>query len=153
MKRSLLFTVMALLAFNSAFSQTNLRFGVNAGTPVGDTGDHTTFQLGADVAYLYHFIDTVELGGLLGYSHFIGEEGKDDVQFVPLAATGRLNLMAFFVGADLGYAVGLGNGGGFYFRPTVGYKFLLFGVTASYSEISRGGNNFSSANLGVEIGI
>lgn len=153
MRSLLLLVVMGLFGITQMNSQTNLRFGVNGGVPVADAGDFTTFQLGADIAYAYDFINTVEVGGLIGYSHFFGEDGYDSVKFVPLAVTGRVSLATFFVGTDIGYAVGLGNGGGFYFRPKVGYNFILLNVVASYSEVSRGGNNFPSVNLGVEIGI
>lgn len=154
MKKLLLLAFTALFGVTSVFSQdTNYRFGVNAGSPVGNSGDYTTFQVGADIAYAYSFLNTIELGALVGYSNFLGEDGYDNVQFVPLAITGRTTLATFLVGADVGYAVGLGNGGGFYFRPKVGYNFLLLSIIASYSEISRSGDNFSSVNLGVEIGI
>lgn len=154
MKKLLLLTFTVLFGITSAFSQdTNYRFGVNAGSPVGNAGDKTTFQVGADIGYAYNFLNTFEFGALAGYSNFLGEDGYDNVQFVPLAITGRANLATFLVGADVGYAVGLGNGGGFYFRPKVGYKFLLLSIIASYSEVSRSGDNFSSVNLGVEIGI
>lgn len=154
MKKILLLAFTALFGVTSALSQdTNYRFGVNAGSPVGNAGDRTTFQVGADIAYAYNFLNTFEFGGLVGYSNFLGEDGFDNVQFVPLAVTGRASLATFLVGADVGYAVGLGNSGGFYFRPKVGYNFLLLSIIASYSEVSRGGDNFSSVNLGVEIGI
>lgn len=163
MKNVILLVLVCVFGINQMNSQTNFRFGVNGGIPVGDAGDFTTFQLGADAAYLYDFMNTIELGGLIGYSHYFGEEMEsngisfdvDDVQFLPLAVTGRVSLLSFFAGADLGYAIGLneGNDGGFFYRPKVGYNFLMVGVILSYSGVARDGNNFSSVNLGVEIGL
>lgn len=163
MKGAILLIMMSLFGLNQMNGQTNLRFGVNGGIPVGDAADFTTFQIGADAAYLYDFMNSVELGGLIGYSHYFGDEVEaggvsfdaDDVQFLPLAITGRLTMLSFFAGADLGYAIGLndGNDGGFYYRPKIGYNFMMLGIILSYSGVARDGNNVSSVNLGVEFGL
>lgn len=155
MKKVLILFVFSFLVTTAVFSQGNFRFGVNAGIPVGDVEDYSSFHLGTDVAYMFNVVELLDVGPMVGYSHFFGEEDLDDVQFLPLAASGRFGLSSFYLGADLGYAVGLqdGNDGGFYYRPLVGYKFGKLGIAASYEGISVDGGTFSSINLGIEFGL
>lgn len=164
MKKLLLLIGLILFSFTSMQAQGHFKIGVNGGIPIGDADDFTTFQLGADVAYMFDVADMFQVGPLVGYSIFFGDSQTignvkveiDDVQFVPVAASGRLGLTdSFFLGADLGYAIGVndGNDGGFYYRPQVGYDFGMVGLVLSYSGVSRDGSNFSSINLGVEFGL
>ncbi|MFO7721439.1 MAG: hypothetical protein R6W85_13510 [Gillisia sp.] len=163
MKKSLFILFVMLFAVTSAFSQSNFKIGVNAGIPVGDVEDITTFQLGLDVAYLYPVSDLFSVGGLVGYSRYFGDDintsfgtvSVDDFSFLPIAASARFGFEnSLFVGADLGYAVGLddGNDGGFYYRPKVGYSFGPVAVIASFAGIAVDGGDVSSVNLGVEFG-
>ena len=163
MKKSLFFLFMMLFAVTSAFSQSNFKIGVNAGIPVGDIEESASFQLGADVAYLYPVSDLFSVGGLAGFSHFfrddvdttLGNQSVDDLSFLPVAATARFGFAnSLFVGADLGYAIGIndGNDGGFYYRPKVGYSFGPAAVIASFAGIGKDGGDVSSVNLGVEFG-
>ena len=154
MKKSLFFLFMMLFAVTSAFSQSNFKIGINAGIPVGDVEDLSTFQLGADVAYLYPVSELFSVGGLLGYSYFIGDE-VDDFSFLPIAASARFGFEnSLFVGADLGYAIGIDDDydGGFYYRPKVGYSFGSVALIASFAGIAGDGGDVSSVNLGVEFG-
>lgn len=157
MKKFLIMGTLILCATISGFSQ-GFKVGVNGGIPVGDASDYSNIQVGADVAYLFGVADTFSVGPMLGYSNYFPEESDlyDNIQFLPVAASGRLGLGdAFFVGADLGYAIGLndGNDGGFYYRPQVGYDFGIVGLVASYSGVSRDGGSISSVNLGIEFGL
>lgn len=154
---------MAVMGFTSSYSQGNFRLGVNAGLPIGDAADFTSFQLGADVAYMLSLADVAAVGPMVGYSRFFGDSGEkggiewegDDLQFVPLAASARFNLLSLALGLDLGYALGLTDGidGGLYYRPQVGFNIGPIGLIASYQGISRDGGAFSSVNLGVEFGL
>lgn len=164
MKKSILIAVIAFVGITSAFGQEgNLKIGLNGGIPVGDIEEFASFKLGADVAYRYALAESLELGGLVGYSHFFGESGEedgfsfevDDIQFLPVAASGRYTIESFLLGVDLGYAIGIndGNEGGFYYRPHVGYNFGKLGVVASYSGISRDSFTVSAVNLGVELAL
>lgn len=156
MKKLLLIAVLALFSFDAAHSQTGMtgiRLGVNAGIPVGDVDDAASFKAGADVAYMISLMDIVQVGPMVGYTHFFGKDEIDDFQYLPIAASGRLGLPSSFVGGfDLGYAVGLGDDsdGGLYWRPSVGYRFLNFGLMLSYEGISDNAIDVSSLNLGVE---
>lgn len=163
MKKSFFIVLIALFFISSAFSQSNFRIGVNAGVPIGDVEEFTTFQLGADIAYLYPVSNLFSLGGLVGYSRYFGDDISttfgtmtvDDFSFIPLAATARFGFAnSLFVGGDLGYAIGIddGNDGGFYYRPKIGYSFGPVAVMASLAGIAVDGGDVSSVNLGVEFG-
>ena len=153
MKKILLLGLMLMIGLCS-YSQTNFKLGVHGGIPTGDIADVTSFEAGGEVAYLIDFLGLLEAGALVGYSQYTGEEGFDDVQFVPVAASARLGLpQTFFVGMDLGYAFGLSDGmdGGFYYRPQIGYQLLKLALVLSYSGISDDNYDVSSINLGVEL--
>ncbi len=155
MKKLLITFLVVMVGVTSAFSQGNLKLGVNAGIPVGDDSDNYSFQLGGDVAYMFNAIPILDVGPMVGYSHFFGDDDFEDMQFLPAAVAGRLNFPGVMVGLDLGYAVGLndGNDGGFYYRPQIGFRFIGLGLIASYQGISMDPGNISSVNLGVEFGL
>jgi hypothetical protein len=158
MKKLFVLTIFTIFGFMVAHSQSNWKVGVNAGIPVGDVQDFSSFNLGVDVAYLFNVSDVFGVGPLVGYSHFFGQNDFEDISFLPLAASGRFSFSdQFFVGADLGYAVGVddGNDGGFYYRPKLGYNFGKLALIASYSGIEikdTGGGTVGSINLGIELG-
>lgn len=156
MKKLILISVLALFSLEYAHSQTGIsafRVGVNAGLPMGDADDAASFRAGADLAYMVGLMDIVQVGPMVGYTHFFGEDGVDDFQYLPIAASGRLGLPSSFVGGfDLGYALGLGDDsdGGLYWRPSVGFRFFNFGLMLSYEGISSDDIDVSSINVGVE---
>ena len=162
MKKSILLAVIAVMTMAAGYSQEgNFAIGVNAGIPVGDMEEFSKFNLGADLAYRFNVSEQFQVGALAGYSHFFGDSGEDetgswevdDIQFLPLAGSARVNFSSFFAGADVGYALGIndGNDGGFYYRPHAGVNFGKLGVVASYSGITRDEFTVASVNLGIEI--
>lgn len=154
MKKVLLFTAVFVLGLTQTYAQENFKFGGNIGIPVGDA-DVYDLNYGADFAYFFEVSEGFKVGPMLGYTGYSVE--GENISFLPIAATGRYQFSdnAFFLGADLGYALGLEDGvdGGFFYRPKVGYDFGLLGVIASYSGISVDGGTFSSVNLGVEFSL
>lgn len=155
MKKLLLVAVFTIFGLVGTFAQGEFKVGVNAGVPLGEADDISTFNFGADLAYLFGVADVFSVGPLVGYSHFLGDGDRVDYHFIPLAASGRFGFSgSFFIGADLGYAIGAddGNDGGFYYRPKLGYDFGIIGLIASYSGIEVDGGSFNSVNLGVEFG-
>ena len=158
--------VFLLLAFcmlsSGLMAQKHWTFGLNGGIPIGDVEDSHSFHASADVAYRIDIIDLLDIGGIIGYSHYFGDsitEGPveidfDDLQFLPIAATGRIRILSIlFAGTDLGYAIGISddNDGGFYLRPQIGLNLGIANVLASYENISVDGGNVSSINAGVEL--
>ena len=161
--KKLLLVAIFLFAGHLAMAQGTFRLGVNAGLPVGDIDDVSNFQLGADASYMFGVANVLEIGPLLGYSRYfiedidspIGSIDTEDISYLPIAASGRLGLGLVFVGADLGYAVSLNDGGegGLFWRPKLGIGFAAFSLIGSYQGISVDGGTFSSVNLGLEIGL
>lgn len=161
--KKLLFTLCAvLIGFTSTLGQSGFTLGANIGMPVGDIEDYSDFKVGADIAYRYNLTPMFDVGGLLGYSRFFIDDADSpfgsiettDIEFLPIAASGRVNFALFFAGVDLGYAIGLddGNDGGFFYRPLVGVKLGPVGVIGSYSGINVDGEPIGAINLGVEFG-
>jgi hypothetical protein len=163
MKKLLILFLVPFMGLNFVYSQGNFRFGVNGGIPVGDVEDFSNFHLGTDVAYMFNVVEVLDVGPMLGYSHYFSEDltigsekiETDDVQFLPIAASGRFGLSSLYLGADLGYAIGIndGNDGGFYYRPLIGYQIGKLGIAASYEGVSMDGGSFNSINLGIEFGL
>lgn len=161
MKRLVLIICFMLMGATAIHAQSGLRVGANIGLPVGDIEEVSNFQAGADLAYMVGVADMLYLGPKVGYTRFFMDEDDfggfevDDPAFLPIAASGRVSLVGFFVGTDLGYAVGLndGNDGGFYYRPQVGFNLGMIGVVGSYTGISVDGGSFGSINLGIEFGL
>lgn len=164
MKKLIFLGILAVMGINTSNGQGDFRLGVNAGLPIGNAADHTSFQLGADVAYMVELANIAAVGPMVGYSHFFGDSGEegegiirvnvDKVQFVPIAVSGRFDLLSLALGLDLGYALGLNDvESGFYYRPQVGFNVGPVGLIASYQGISMEGSSFSSVNLGVEFGL
>ena len=160
MKKLLLIAVFAIFGFSTSVAQGQFKIGLNGAIPVGDAGDVYNFGIAADVAYLFEVADLVWIGPQTSYfQYFVDNEidGADlnDAQFLPIAASGRVGLgESVYLGADLGYAIGIndGNDGGFYYRPKAGYTFGKVGLIVSYSGVSNDGVVFSSINFGVEVG-
>lgn len=160
MKKMFFVAALALFTF-SVNAQEGFKVGANLGLPVGDAADVSGFSIGLDVAYHWEVADSFTAGVASGFTNAFGKKVDigtvsftlDDVQFLPIAASGRFAASEqFSVGADLGYAIGIsdGNDGGFYYRPIVGYN--LSGKTqlnVSYTGISMDGGTWSTVNLGV----
>ena len=162
MKKSIL-TLIVFLALGVASLQAQWKVGANAGVPVGDMKDAYTFNAGADVAYLFGMAN-LEVGPMVGYSQYFAatqEEGlvdnqPGDVQFIPVAASGRVSLGGtVFVGADLGYAFGIGDEHyeGVYYRPKLGFGFYGISVVGSYSGVNVDAGSFSTVNVGLEFSL
>lgn len=144
---------------NMNAQENNMKINVFASIPMGDWGDFYSFGAGADFQYLFEVGNDFYAGpmaSLLWYSgKDLGGIKDEDAMFLPIGGTARYTMEEFFVGADLGYGIGLapaGMGGGFYFKPKVGYSFGSIAAVASYSMISNVGT-VSAINLGVEFSL
>ena len=147
-------------------AQEGASVGINAGIPTGDASDVSGFSLGIDFTYLWSVSDSFDAGVAAGFSNAFGKEidfglGSveiEDIQFLPIAAAGRVHLSEdFSAGVDLGYALGIndGNDGGFYYRPMIGYSLSeKLGLNLSYTGISLDGDfNWNTINLGLMLGL
>jgi len=155
------------------------KVGVNIGLPLQDAGEISSFNVGADIAWLWEVADNFEVGGLTGYTHFFGDgsynyHGGDennlvthysDAGFIPIAVTGRyyFNDRKMFAGFDLGYAINITGDadGGIYARPKFGYNLGKINLVGSFQRVGGGvkydGNDtlsvsgFNSINFGIEM--
>ena len=164
MRKLLLIACFALFAI-SANAQNEFRGGLNFGLPIGDAGDLATFAIAVDLGYLFEITEEVQVGPTIGYSHSFGDEidtilgsiDLDDVQFLPIAATGHYNFTdQIWFGADVGYAVGLndGNDGGFYYSPKFAYGVTeQIDIIAAFRSVVFEDGSWDIISLGVEIGI
>ena len=143
------------------YAQEGLKAGINLGIPVGDAGDISGFSIGLDAMYHWEVTNSFHAGIAGGFTNAFGKSldtgfGSveiEDVQFLPIAASGRfLPSEEFKVGLDLGYAIGIsdGNDGGLYYRPIIGYAVTPgTEINFSYTGISLDGFTWSTINLGV----
>lgn len=154
-KLFLVVIIICSFGINSASAQ-EFNIGAHAGVPVGDIEAGSNFALGADLSYLWSAADILKVGPKVGYHSFFAEaEGADNLSFLPVAAEGRVSLGGMvFVGADLGYGIGLTDGvdGGFYYAPKLGFGLFGVDIVGSYTSFSLDGGTASSVNVGVEFG-
>lgn len=153
MKKLLFAGVIAIISLSPSFGQNNFSIGGHVGIPVGDIEDVSSFEAGVDLAYRFAFVEIVEVGPLVGYTHFFGENDFIDYNYIPLAASGRLSLpSSFFAGFDIGYALALKDeaDGGLFYRPQLGYNFMNFGVVLSYAGIAEDNLDLGALTLGFE---
>lgn len=166
--KKILLTAIAVVGFGfaaQAQDEGGFRVGIHAGLPMGDAGDIYSFNAGVDVAYTWPIADSFTAGVTTGYSYFAGKENditipgggtitapKVNGAFVPVAATGKYELSEkIFLGADLGYALYVGDGegdGGFYYQPKVGFQTEMIDIFLGYKGIAVDGVTISSINIG-----
>src|SRR5690606_15862302 len=164
MKKLFLFAAVAV--FGLTMNAQEFKLGANVGLPVGDAGDAYTFGIAIDANYLWEVADSFKAGAAVGYLHALGDSidtplgsfDIDDAGFLPIAAASSCGMSAdFYVGLDLGYALGIspsGNDGGFYYAPRVQYSVSeSLDIVAAYRGISRDGGSFNVITLGVEFGL
>jgi len=151
--KKIILTAAAIFAFGFANAQSGaFKLGAHVGLPMGDIKDFSSVNLGADLAYAWSVAEGFDAGITTGYTSYLGKDGADAVGFIPVAATAQFTLTNnWFIGADLGYAIGAStdNNGGFLYQPKFGYQMEKVGVYVAYKGISTDGATASSVNLGV----
>ena len=161
MKKISLFCLTVLFGMSLLQAQGEFRAGISGGIPIGDAGDFATFAIAVDLGYLLEISDEFDAGVTTGYSHSFGDEiggfELDDVQFIPVAASGRFEVAPdFTLGADVGYAIGVndGNDGGFYYSPRAQYSVSdAIDIVVAFRGISESGSSWNIISAGVEFGI
>lgn len=157
MKKLFLLSIIAVFSIGSLNAQGQFQAGISGGIPTGDASDFTTFAIALDLSYLFELSDDLRVGPSLGYntSFLDSDFDGDNISFLPIAASGRLDVSEeFTLGADVGYGVGLndGNDGGFYYSPSV-----LYGISQSldiilaYRAFSENGSTLGQITLGLVI--
>ena len=147
-----LFVVGTTFAQDVDISSTNswLKLGLNAGMPVGDADDASSFSLGLDLKGQYLVTPNFGIGVATGYSHFFGKDGADDFGLVPLAGFARYYFQphGLFFGADFGYGFLTNvdnNEGGLYVNPQIGYHNDDWNFYAYYQ------NTFAENDIDIQV--
>jgi hypothetical protein len=164
MKKIFLVTAIAVFGITSINAQDVMEkakeggfyIGANIGLPLSTTSDISAFNFGFDGAYLFEIIDNLEVGGLVGYTHFIADgsytyynwdedyyiQDYKDASFIPIAASARYYFAdhKFFGGLDLGVGINVSGDAktGFYARPKFGFDLGPVALIASFQSISGG---------------
>lgn len=152
--KKIILTAAAVFAFGFANAQSGaFKLGAHVGLPMGDIKDYSSVNLGADLAYTWSVAEGFDAGITTGYTSYLGKDGADAVGFIPVAATAQFTLTNnWFIGADLGYAIGAStdNDGGFLYQPKFGYQMEKTGIYVAYKGISTDGATASSINIGID---
>ncbi|WP_432671617.1 hypothetical protein [Flavobacterium sp. SM2513] len=138
--------------FSGTAQESQIKVGLDAGIPMGDIKDGSSFNLGANAAYMWTGVaEGLDVGAGVSYNTYFAKEIEyfdgfenvkekgDNANFLPIYATANYSFTEnIFAGADLGYAVGLTDGidGGFYYQPKVGYQTEMFEVFIGYKGLS-----------------
>lgn len=171
MKKTVLILGLTLFSVMAFSQDQDIKVSASVSLPTGDLSDYSKLGFQVDGVYFFEVGDNLLVGPAVGYHHYLGKSikfddfGDDlrgsiklkDYSFLPIAASGRYFFDEFFVGLDLGYAIGIspkGNDGAFFYRPKVGYQFSdAIGAIASYSGYSKSGGSISAISVGVEFSL
>ena len=146
MKKTIL--LFALLIAGTTFAQdiknvnsknSWFKVGLNAGVPMGDVDDVSSFALGLDLKGQYLVTPHFGIGLTTGYNHFFGKDGFDDFGIVPAAGFARYYFKpkGLFLGVDLGYGFLNNidnNDGGLYVNPQISYHNRNWNFFAYYQN-------------------
>ncbi|MFY0644245.1 MAG: hypothetical protein JXR19_07245 [Bacteroidia bacterium] len=107
-------------------SNTWFKLGLNAGVPVADVADVSSFALGVDLSVQYLPTKAYGYGLKAGYTNYFGKDPAEDFSAIPLAVLFRFypESTGFFAGAEVGYAFlnnVAGTSGGWTYRPHIGW--------------------------------
>jgi hypothetical protein len=148
MKKVFLIGSLLIAGIIGANAQKSFTFGagINAGLPIGDASNISSFAVGGELQGELKFTENVSAVFTTGYTHFIGKDLglgiKISYAAVPILAGVRYYpTEKFFVGAQIGYGFFTGDaeGGGFAYKPQVGYDAGKVQLALSYNAISDNG--------------
>lgn len=160
MKKTIL--LLALLIAGTTFAQeiknvnsknSWFKIGLNAGLPLDDIKDSSSFSVGLDLKAQYLVTPHFGIGLTSGYNHIFGKDGFDDFGIIPAAGFARYYFKpkGLFVGIDFGYGFLMNldhNDGGPYVNPQIGYHNRDWNFFASYQN-TFAENNFNIRVLGI----
>ncbi|MCG2617365.1 hypothetical protein LZZ85_23915 [Terrimonas sp. NA20] len=145
MKKVFLAVAFTVAGFVGVNAQKDFKFGagVVAALPIGDAGDISNFAAGLELQGELGFSDKLKGVATTGYTHFFGKDlgfgTKIKFGAVPILVGVRGYLSEnFFVTGQVGYGLFTGDadGGGFAYKPQVGYDAGKFQLALSYQGIS-----------------
>lgn len=152
--------LVAMLVAGATFAQKHevdvnsknswLKVGLNAGLPVGDIDNASSFALGLDLKGQYLVTPNFGIGLASGYTHLFGKNDTDDFGIIPAAAFARYYFKpkGLFLGADFGYGFLTNvdnNSGGLYVNPQIGYHNRDWNFFAYYQ------NTFAENDFDIQV--
>lgn len=127
--------------------------GLDAGYPIGDIGDFSSFAIGGSVQGDYTVAEKFAVTLNAGYLNFSGKDGAESFSLIPVLAGAKYFFSENFYGhAQLGVSFGASNteGTNFTYAPSVGYQITPnFDIAAKYLAISGNGSTTSTIGLRV----
>lgn len=148
MKKVFLVAAFTVAGFVGLNAQKSFQFGagVNVGLPVGDASNLANFVAGVELQGELGLTEKVKGVATTGYNHFFGKDlgllGKFNFGSVPILVGARGYLSEnFFLTGQIGYTffTGDASGGGFAYKPQVGYDAGKFQLAFSYNGVSDNG--------------
>jgi len=121
-------------------SNTWFKLGVNAGLPVADLSNFSSYTVGPELTVQYLHTKAFGLGLKAGYTFYKGKGTTSDFSTIPLAVLFRFypENTGFYAGIDLGYAFindFPGTSGGFMTRPHLGWHTYYWNFFGYYNHI------------------
>lgn len=163
MKKVFLVATLVVASFIGANAQEGFTFGagIRAGLPIGDFSDGYSFGIGAELQGELSFSEKFSGVATTGYTSFFGKEydipgfgsfKPDALGYIPILVGVRVYPSEnFFIGAQAGYGLLTGGGGGsdgaFNYQPQVGYNASNFQVALNYNGLSKNGGTLSHIGL------
>ncbi len=138
-----------------------LKIGLNAGVPVGDVSNYSSFVGGLELKGQLMETNHVGVGLTTGYDHYFPKNNAHSFGAVPLGAFIRVYPASsgFFAGLDAGYSIftEVSNAkGGAFLKPQLGYHNYDWNVFAFYNNIFRSdanGGNIPHVGIGATYNI
>ncbi|WP_026777842.1 outer membrane beta-barrel protein [Polaribacter sp. Hel_I_88] len=153
------------LVLSSLAANAQLSVSVNAGLPVSDVEEFSSFALSGDVGYSFATESNLMLGVSVGFLNYFGKDYEvlgttfeaESTQFLPVAGSLMFRLTdSLSAGSKLGYAFGIndGNDGGFYYKPMLSYAVgNETSLSLFYEGVSNDGINANNVGLGFTFGL
>ncbi len=158
MKR-IIFILCVLFSIGSFSQENEFNVGVNGGITIGNIENVSSVAFGLDANYLFDVFENIKFGPSLNLLYFITEEFNgikpDAFIYLPIGGAIRLNSFGenFYVGADVGYAIGIspnGDNGGVFIKPMLGYHVSdKIELNIFYSGVKKRKPTYSYLGLGL----
>jgi hypothetical protein len=170
MKKIMIFAAALMISLTTFAQDKKIKVGAFGAIPMGDTKDVSKTGFGIDATYLFEVSDKFDLGFSTGFSFFGGKKVNvlnadnststfkySDAKYIPITGAVRFNATdKLYVGADLGYAIGIGDDvkGGFHYKPRIGYQITdRFGINTSYTGLKVKDGTWKTLNFGLEFSL
>lgn len=158
-RRIMLIVITFFINTINAQQERELNVGVNGGITTGIIKNYASAAFGIEANYLFDWYEDFKLGPSVNLIYFSpkGEAGEDAKPFIYMPVGGsvifKANTEKFYIGTDLGYAVGIspsGDRGGIFFKPQVGYQISdNLKLNIFYATVKKRQPSYEYVGLGV----